>query len=455
MPHRSTATLLPPEAAHDLPVRLRTLVNLRWCAVLGQTAALGTASLGLGLHLPLGLCAVVIGATVVANVAALASRPANYRLSEREAISLFAFDLVQLAALLALTGGLHNPFAVLIVGPVTLAATTLSSRATVGLGAAALALASLLGGYHLPLRLRDGTVLELSPLHLVGYWAAIAIATALLAAFALRMTLETERMSRALLATQTALAREQKLHDLGGVVAAAAHELGTPLATIKLVATELAEEVAHDPDLAADAALIRSQADRCRDILLSMGRAGKDDLHMRAAPFQSVVAEAAEPHAERAAERGIAVLFDFAASDGAAGHPPEILRMPEVIHSLRNLVQNAVDFARTTVWITGRWGGDAIVLRIEDDGPGYPAEVLEHLGDPFLPSPARRDRAAYEGMGLGLFISKTLLERVGAGIVFANRRGAGGRAGGARAEVTLPRATVEAPEAPLGDNRPF
>ena len=449
MPDRPSATLLPPETAVDHPVRLRTLMNLRWMAVAGQTTTVLFASLALPLSLPVGLCLLAIGAMVAANLLEL-RRSAAYRLTEREASRLLLFDLTQLGALLFLTGGLHNPFAMLIVGPVTLAATTLSLSTTLALGATAVAMISLLGGYHLPLRLSDGTPLELAPLHLMGFWAAIATATLLLGIFALRMTVETQRMSRALLATQTALAREQKLHDLGGVVAAAAHELGTPLATIKLVATELAEEVAHDPDLAADAALIGSQADRCRDILRSMGRAGKDDLHLHAAPFQSVVGEAAEPHAARAAERGVQVLFDFAAEPDADPRSPAVRRAPELIHGMRNLVQNAVDFAEDAVWITGRWDGAAIRLRIEDDGPGYPPEVLEHLGDPFVRP--RRDRPGYDGMGLGLFISKTLLERTGARLAFTNGERRDGRRGGAVIEVAWPRESLVVEEAPLGEN---
>ena len=266
------------------------------------------------------------------------------------------------------------------------------------------------------------------------------------------MTIETQRMSQALLATQTALAREQKLHDLGGVIAAAAHELGTPLATIKLVASELAEEGADDPDLAADAALIGSQADRCRDILRSMGRAGKDDLHLQAAAFQSVVAEAAEPHAGRAMERGADVLYDFAAEAEEVGRGPRIRRVPEIIYGVRNLVQNAVDFAREAVWLTGRWNDEAITLTIEDDGPGYASDVLQHLGDPFLRS---RPRPGYEGMGLGLFISKTLLERTGATVAFSNRVRPDGRRGGALVRIEWPRDRIETASEPLGENRPL
>ena len=268
-------------------------------------------------------------------------------------------------------------------------------------------------------------------------------------------------MSDALVATQLALAREQKLTDLGGVVAAAAHELGTPLATIKLVSSELMEELTGEQR--DDARLIRDQADRCRDILRSMGRAGKHDLHMRQAPLEAVLREAAEPHADR----GKRVVHSMMAADDA-GRQPTVLRRPEIVHGLRNLVQNAVDFAAATVWIDAAWTADRVTVRIADDGPGFPPSVLGRIGDPFV----RRRRAAddrparpeYEGMGLGLFIAKTLLERSGAELSFVNGSDAGGggiddRRMGAIVVTSWPRAAICPPtpgdRAPLGQNRPI
>ena len=207
--------------------------------------------------------------------------PENQRLSDRDAMLTLLFDLSQLSFLLFLTGGLNNPFALLILAPVTISATALTVRSTSILGVLAVAMITLLGLFHVPLTLQSGDILQLPPMFLIGFWMAITIGIVFLSAYARRITSETHSMSQALLATQMALAREQKLTDLGGVVAAAAHELGTPLATIKLVSTELVDELGDHPQLAEDAKLIRDQADRCRDILRYMGQAGKDDLHMR------------------------------------------------------------------------------------------------------------------------------------------------------------------------------
>ena len=401
-------------------IRLRTLILLRWFAIAGQLAAITVAIQFYNLRLELGLCLFAIGVSVMGNLVAIFVFPENKRLTEFENLLMVLFDLLQLGFLLYLTGGLHNPFALLVLAPVTVSATVLTLQSTVFLGAVALILVSLLAEYHLPLRTEQGFILRIPDVFIFGNWTAICIGLVFLSVYSRRLTTEMHSMSDALTATQMALSREQKLTDLGGVVAAAAHELGTPLATIKLTSAELMEELEDRPDLFEDAALIREQADRCRDILRSMGRAGKDDLHLRQAPLSEVIREAAEPHQER----GKVIVFEEVPDPEQTYEQPSILRRPEIIHGLRNLVQNAVDFARSSVWVETRWDSEAISVRIIDDGPGYPMQVIGRIGDPFVRKRnSEADSAArpgYEGMGLGLFIAKTLLERSGAELSFAN-----------------------------------
>ncbi len=400
-------------------LRLQTLVLLRWMAIGGQLLAIAVASQVYDVALPLGLCLVAVGAAVIANLVLVAVYPANKRLNRTEALVALVFDLSQLAFLLFLTGGLSNPFAVLILAPVTVSASTLPLRATLFLGGLALAFVTILAVAYVPLQVA-GASITVPPLIGFGFLLSLVISIVFMGIYSHRVASEKRSMSDALLATQMALAREQKLTDLGGVVAAAAHELGTPLATIKMVSAEMLDELSDRPDLAEDARLIHQQADRCRDILRSMGKAGKDDLHMRQAPLGAVLHEAAEPHLER----GKKVNFSVGPAFGTRTGEPNILRRPELIHGLRNLVQNAVDFARSQVWVDAVWTDDTLTLRIIDDGAGFPTHVIGRLGDPFLR--ARRDdggavrRPGYEGMGLGLFIAKTLLERTGAELAFAN-----------------------------------
>ncbi|RYH10896.1 sensor histidine kinase RegB [Tropicimonas sp. IMCC6043] len=401
-------------------VRLRTLIVLRWVAIFGQLVAMLVSVVLFRLQLEIGLCLMAVGVSVVANLLADFIYPPNKRLSENETLLTLLFDLSQHAFLLYLTGGLNNPFALLVLAPVTIAATTLRLRSTALLAGTAVTYITLLGFFFLPLRDVDGTVLSMADIFRFGFWVSIVVGIGFLALYARRVAVEVHSMSDALVATQMALAREQKLTDLGGVVAAAAHELGTPLATIKLVSSEMIEELDAEEDLRQDAMLIRDQADRCRDILRSMGRAGKDDLHLHKAPLDTVIREAAEPHGDR----GSTIHFDVAPGPGGGNRQPSVTRRPEIIHGLRNLVQNAVDFSQENVWVDARWTPDKILIRIADDGHGFPPQALGRIGDPFMrirkSAAERAKRQEYEGMGLGLFIAKTLLERSGAVLTFSN-----------------------------------
>lgn len=404
--------------AETRQVRLNTLIMLRWTAVAGQIVALLAATLWFGIDAPLMACAVLIAAPVLANILLMALYPAQRGLTGGETFAMLSFDLLQLCVLLAITGGVNNPFAMLVLAPVVIGAAALSGRLALILGGTAVVLISAAAWVGDPLPHYDGSHTAVPPLFAFGHWLAIVISVGFVGLYTRRVATELHSTAQALFATQLALAREQRLCDLGGVVAAYAHELGTPLATIKLTGAELADDLAEAlparSDLAGDAALIRDQAARCTRILQEMGRIGKDDLHLRDAPLEALLHEAAEPHQAR----GIDLRLDL----GAAGHRA-VPRQPELIHGLRNLIQNAVDFAQSTVWVEAGLTASPpeLWLRIADDGPGYPPQLLPRIGAPFISQrqPAS-PREGYDGMGLGLFIAKTLLERTGARLRFLN-----------------------------------
>jgi two-component system sensor histidine kinase RegB len=372
------------------------------------------------LRLELDLIIFAIGISVAGNLVAMFVFPKNERLSEKQNMAMILFDLVQLLLLLSFTGGLNNPFAVLVIAPVAISATSLPVKYTLCLGVTAIVAVTLLANYNYPLLTEQGFVLRVPNIFVFGNWTAIVISMLFLSFYTRKVTVEVNDMSDALFATQMALSREQKLTDLGGVVAAAAHELGTPLATIKLASSELMDELKDRKELLEDAVLIRDQADRCRDILQSMGQAGKDDQHMRNAPASEVIREAAEPHLDR----GVEIIFEINLKSKEDISHPVIQRRPEIIHGLRNMIQNAIDFADSKVWIVLSWSEADIKITINDDGPGFPVQMISRIGDPFVsyrkPSSGRGKQPEYEGMGLGLFIAKTLLERTNAKLNFSN-----------------------------------
>ena len=447
-----------PESKRGEWIRLRTMIFIRWVAVTGQLAAIIIAFQYFELALDLSLCFFAVGLSALANIVASLFFPESKRLSELENVFMILFDLFQLAFLLFLTGGLNNPFSFLLVAPVVVSAAALKKKSTIIIGSAAVLIVTLLSYFFVPLETLSGKTLTIPDIFLFGNWVAISTGIVFLAFYSNRVTSELNTMSDALFATQAALSREQKLTDLGGVVAAAAHELGTPLATIKLTSSELIEELKNFPELHDDAILIRDQADRCGDILNGMGGAGKDDLQMHQTLLAEIIREAAEPHSQRG------VTIETKISDGHKGgiDEPYIIRRPEIIHGLRNMIQNAVDFATSKVWVESSWTKEAITITISDDGYGYPPSLLGRLGDPFLGAKiGKENRQGYEGMGLGLFIAKTLLERTGAKISFSNgdrnQTSAHSKreASGAIVEIYWPRKKVESTSNLFGENQNF
>ncbi|GAB4522321.1 MAG: ActS/PrrB/RegB family redox-sensitive histidine kinase [Amphiplicatus sp.] len=399
------------------PVRLRTLTTLRWLAVAGQTAAILVVQFGLGFPTPLGLSLGVIAASAWLNLFAMFRFSPQRMLSEREAAGYIAFDIAQLCALLYLTGGLQNPFAALILAPVTIAASVLPLRLTVLVGGLAVAGVSVLALAHLPLPWRPGETLTFPKTYVAGVWAALTFAVVFFAAYAHRVAAEAAQMKTALAATQLVLAREERLTALGGLAAAAAHELGTPLATIQVTAKEMADELAGQGLLEEDAKLLVSQAERCRDILsrLTSRRAEGDALHARIA-VDALLREAAEPFAEQSG--GPAVIFEVIGD----GPPPVLRRRPEIVYGLRNIIENAAAFARSKILVAAQWRAGELRVSVHDDGPGFAPEILARLGEPYVSARARSRAPAGRraGMGLGFFIAKTLLERTGAKVVFDN-----------------------------------
>ena len=409
-------------------LRLQTIVRLRWFAVVGQLGAIAVIYLGFRFPLPLGYCLLLISASAWLNVFLRIRYPARYRLSPTFATVLLGWDIVQLAGLLFLTGGIENPFTVLIVAPVTVSAASLPPRNTVLLGALALSATALQLVDPMPLPWHSGHELGLPMLYKAGLFAAVAACLIFLALYAWRLSKEARQMSAALAATELILAREQKLHALDGLAAAAAHELGTPLSTIVLVAKELEREFPPGSShVAEDIALLRSQAQRCKDILqkLTQRPSEQDPLHNVLSVTQ-LIEEAAEPH------RGtrIRIMVDAAPEMLASSfsqREPVGERRPGMIYGLANLIENAVDFARQKVEITARWSDREVMVAIADDGPGFAPDILDSIGDPYVTSRPSSGRASQQasteatGLGLGFFIAKTLLERSGATLVLGNR----------------------------------
>jgi two-component system sensor histidine kinase RegB len=402
--------------AHQGAVRLRTLVLLRWLAVAGQTIAVLVVHFGLGFAMPLGAALGVIAVSAWVNIFFMLARPSQGPIPDWEAAVQLGYDVIQLAILLALTGGVSNPFVMLFIAPVAVSAFMLRPTITIGLAALSYGCVGALALWHLPLPWLPGATYAPPMIYQVGLASAVMVGLGFTSVYAWRVAIEEERLTLALSAVQTVLAREQKMSALGGLAAAAAHELGTPLATIHLVAKEMERQLPEQSPLLEDVQLLVSQSERCRGILKQLS-ARKDDgdaVHERMT-VRTLLEDVAAPHEGLGAR--IVVLAE--PEPGADPEPPTIRRAPEVLHGLGNLIENAVGFAASVVEVEARWSTSELRITVRDDGPGFSPGVLPRLGEPYVSE--RTDDEPGGGLGLGFFIAKTLLERTGARIEAANR----------------------------------
>ena len=398
-------------------VRLDTLVRLRWLAIIGQSTAVLVVYYGLDFDLPIYACIAAIILAAWLNVALRLRFHMTQRLEPDRAAWLLAFDIAELAVLLFLTGGLQNPFAFLFLGPVLLSATALPPRFTLMLGGFAVACATVLVFVHYPLPWDSEDPLQLPPIYMMGVWMCILLAIGFIGVYAWQITEESRQLSDALAATELVLAREQHLSQLDGLAAAAAHELGTPLSTISVIARELERAIAADAPHGDDVRLLREQAKRCRDILaklteLSAGGEPFDRMRLTA-----LIEEVVAPH------RNFGVTIDVITPSDRAAEPVGA-RNPAILYGLGNLLENAIDFAHDRVLVDAKWDEDSVAVTISDDGPGFAPEILTRIGEPYVTSRRHHLNDTGEepkGLGLGFFIAKTLLERSGATLSFENR----------------------------------
>ena len=416
-------------------LRLLTLIRLRWLAIAGQSLAVLLVAYGLGFPMPVSLCFALIALSAWLNLFLTFRYATTVRLDPRSAFAILGFDVLQLFGLLYLTGGISNPFAMLMIVPAVVSASSLPPRLTLILSGIVVACVSILGVYHLPLPWAAGSTFIIPPVLKAGIYFAILSSLAFTSVFSRRVAQEARMLTDALAATELVLQREQHLSALDGLAAAAAHELGTPLATIALVARELDLAMKKSSPHKEDVELIVSQTSRCRDILQRLSSlSAEGETHLSQMPLTSLIEEVIAPHREF----GIVINKLEGKCEGAE---PVGRRNPGIIYGLGNLVENAVDFAKSSVSVEWKWTGKTVSIIITDDGPGFSTDMLDHIGEPYARSRNPTPRNGGGGLGLGLFIAKTLLERSGATLTFRNRNDA---LTGANIHIQWPRSAMEA-----------
>jgi two-component system sensor histidine kinase RegB len=397
----------------NLNLDKKTLVNLRWIAIIGQLIAINFVYFFLTLDLPIIETHIIILAGFISNIILQFKIRTNQLKDLNSALFLF-YDLSQLSVLLYLTGGIVNPFSLLIIVPTIISSTFLSMGTTIILGTLTISSLFFLKEYHKILPGLDTYTFIFPEYYLAGTLVSIIIGLVFLSYFGIRFSGETKKRSEALDTLQEVMAKEYELDSLGGLAAAAAHSLGTPLATISVVAKELKNEIGDKSKYSKDLDLLISQAKRCSNILKKISKKEiRDDQFINLTKVEDLLEEIIISFEENI-DKKITLV------ENEDKNKINIKRSPEIVYGVRNFIGNAVKFADKEVRITLSSDDRVLVLMVNDDGPGFAEDIINLIGEPYLKSKSKKTNSK-AGLGLGIFLGKTLLERKKAKLTFFNK----------------------------------
>ena len=436
-------------------IKPKTLINLRWLAIAGQAVAIAVTNFMLDFTFYFEECLTIILFSCLVNVTSSIYFRTEKRLSAFKTFLFLSFDLTQISFLLFFSGGISNPLSILIIVPAIVSASSLPIFYVITLGFMTLLSILLLSVKYFPIIDSSGDILKAPEILLVGFSASLIITVTFLGGYARRIFLDNSNMNKALQATQVALERERKLTALAGVVAALGHELGSPLATIKLASSEILSEISSDSPIYQDIKLIFDQIQRCKAIISDMGSLGKDDQYVKTIDFFTLIFEASQPYKKldkNVIFRLNGVRLGYEGISIKEKMIPLVRREPELVHGIRNIVHNALKFAKSTVDINLITTSRKLNLEIIDDGKGFPNDVTKMIREPFIKKSAfystgAKTKTSEEGMGLGLFIANILLEKTKGQLKFSNEKKVEnhgiGRITGAKVEISWERASIE------------
>ena len=408
----------------NLNLDKNTLTILRYIAIFGQFIAINIVFFYLELEFPINESYIIIFFGLVTNIFLQFGIKVN-QLKDTYASFFLLYDLIQLSILLYLTGGILNPFSFLLIIPAIVSSTFLSMGTTIILSIITSLMLFLLTHFYLPLPGMNVSTFYVPNFYKFGILISILIGLIFLSYFGIRFSGETKKRSEALNKLQEVIAKEYELESLGGQAAAAAHSLGTPLATISVVAKELKKEIGENKEVSKDIDLLISQTKRCSEILKKISKKQiEEDNFISSIKLEDLLEEIANSFKETSSKK----IDLYAVNDQ---NKIDIQRSPEIIYGLRNFIGNAVKFSKSKVKIDLTSDENIIKIKINDDGPGIPEDIINKIGEPYIKSKSK-ELSSNAGLGLGTFLGKTLLERQGAKLLFKKN----GELGGALAIIS-------------------
>jgi len=388
----------------------RTLVILRWIAIIGQYLTISIVYFILKFELPFFYCSIIIFIGILTNFYLQFKFDKNQLNNFTSTFFLF-YDLIQLSILLYLTGGVTNPFTILLIIPAIVSSTFLTLRSTINLSVITIIILIVLTINHLPLPHSGELHFHVPDTYLYAVPIAIIIGLIFLTYFGVRFGIESRKRTEALNKLELILAKEHELETIGLQAAAAAHSLGTPLSTITVIARELEKEIGNNPKYSKDIDLLLSQTKRCSDILKNLSKDQlEEDSFLSDIKIEELLSEIVRSYTE-ISEKKLSLLVEKNKLN------PQIERTLEITYGLRNFIGNAVKYSNSFVDITLESNNKITEVKVCDDGPGFSEDILNVLGEPYIRS-KNKIISSKSGLGLGTFIGKTLLERMKANVNF-------------------------------------
>ena len=401
------------KSSRDFQLDKSTFVKLRWIALLGQFITINFVKLIFEFDFHFLTCNFIVCIGVITNIL-LQYKIKQSQLNNNLSTIYLAYDIIQLGILIYLTGGITNPFVFLLIIPSVFSSTYLRLSSTVNLALITIIMLIFLTLFHFNLPSPGPLHFHVPNYYLYAIPFGIVIGLIFLVYFGLKFGSESRKRKEALDNIQNVIAKEHELLSLGGQAAAAAHSLGTPLSTISLIVNELKDELKGNKKFEKDIELLISQSNRCNEILkkFSMNPHVEDEFISSEATFQDYLSEIIRSYQEISEKK---FLLDTAKNENSV----LFRRSVEINYGLRNFIGNANKFSKQKVEIKLISDEENTEIQILDDGPGFPSDVINKLGEPYIKSSSQEVRPKI-GLGLGTFIGKTLLERNYGKINFKN-----------------------------------
>ena len=394
----------------DLRLEKKTVVILRWIALIGQLLTIYFVHFYVGFDLPLIFCSLTIFCGGLTNIFIQFNFRKN-QLSNIESTILLFYDVIQLSVLIYLTGGVTNPFIIFLIVPALISSTLLNLASTLFLSIITIMSLTLLTFNYFPLPSEGNIHFHVPDYYIYSIPSALVIALIFLNYFGFRFGYEARRRGNALNKLELVLAKEQELESIGHQAAAAAHSLGTPLSTITVIAKELKKEIVNNKEFKDDVETILEQAKKCGEILKKISQNQIiDDEYVKNITLQDLLFEITKSF-ESITEKNLNLNLE-----NAKKRIP-IKRSAELTYGIRNFVGNAVKFSKKNININLVGNNQTTTLQIYDDGPGFPDDIYKIIGEPYISTKSKKLKSK-AGLGLGTFIGKTLLQRKKANIEF-------------------------------------